>query len=150
MHRDAHADNAGLDAVRLRAAGNQRPTTEVARCLVGRAREHAFKSPVRLLLGLTFTQALRVAQGVEKRAAGHRQTKAFQNRREARHRLEVIGRAVEKLASEDAIKFLQPLVDANLRRSEEHTSELQSLMRISYAVFCLKKKICTQKARARL
>src|SRR3546814_1719458 len=26
------------------------------------------------------------------------------------------------------------------RRSEEHTSELQSLMRISYAVFCLKKK----------
>src|SRR3546814_6781689 len=31
-----------------------------------------------------------------------------------------------------------PLADP--RRSEEHTSELQSLMRISYAVFCLKKK----------
>src|SRR3546814_7895331 len=31
-------------------------------------------------------------------------------------------------------------LDANARRSEEHTSELQSLMRISYAVFCLKKK----------
>src|SRR3546814_10559888 len=30
--------------------------------------------------------------------------------------------------------------DATARRSEEHTSELQSLMRISYAVFCLKKK----------
>src|SRR3546814_3642800 len=30
-----------------------------------------------------------------------------------------------------------------LLRSEEHTSELQSLMRISYAVFCLKKKITT-------
>src|SRR3546814_11823249 len=29
---------------------------------------------------------------------------------------------------------------ATARRSEEHTSELQSLMRISYAVFCLKKK----------
>src|SRR3546814_4787539 len=29
-------------------------------------------------------------------------------------------------------------------RSEEHTSELQSLMRISYAVFCLKKKKCRQ------
>src|SRR3546814_10576948 len=29
------------------------------------------------------------------------------------------------------------------KRSEEHTSELQSLMRISYAVFCLKKKIIT-------
>src|SRR3546814_9949593 len=31
------------------------------------------------------------------------------------------------------------------RRSEEHTSELQSLMRISYAVFCLKKKNKHQK-----
>src|SRR3546814_9236331 len=31
------------------------------------------------------------------------------------------------------------------RRSEEHTSELQSLMRISYAVFCLKKKNPTTK-----
>src|SRR3546814_7430372 len=30
--------------------------------------------------------------------------------------------------------------DADIARSEEHTSELQSLMRISYAVFCLKKK----------
>src|SRR3546814_8714459 len=30
--------------------------------------------------------------------------------------------------------------DGDLLRSEEHTSELQSLMRISYAVFCLKKK----------
>src|SRR3546814_9578201 len=30
--------------------------------------------------------------------------------------------------------------DSGERRSEEHTSELQSLMRISYAVFCLKKK----------
>src|SRR3546814_3090605 len=31
-------------------------------------------------------------------------------------------------------------------RSEEHTSELQSLMRISYAVFCLKKKTYTTKS----
>src|SRR3546814_1322558 len=35
--------------------------------------------------------------------------------------------------------------DAELPRSEEHTSELQSLMRISYAVFCLKKKKNTHK-----
>src|SRR3546814_5400904 len=33
-----------------------------------------------------------------------------------------------------------PLTLAIVFRSEEHTSELQSLMRISYAVFCLKKK----------
>src|SRR3546814_2094839 len=48
----------------------------------------------------------------------------------------------DKLALED-VWFL--LFDGHLpseaeRRSEEHTSELQSLMRISYAVFCLKKK----------
>src|SRR3546814_2472033 len=34
---------------------------------------------------------------------------------------------------------------SSLWRSEEHTSELQSLMRISYAVFCLKKKIQQRK-----
>src|SRR3546814_9309629 len=36
-------------------------------------------------------------------------------------------------------KYSCPVCDYSLR-SEEHTSELQSLMRISYAVFCLKKK----------
>src|SRR3546814_1257307 len=39
------------------------------------------------------------------------------------------------------------IVDQNVQsavRSEEHTSELQSLMRISYAVFCLKKKTITK------
>src|SRR3546814_5009018 len=34
----------------------------------------------------------------------------------------------------------QRMIVSELKRSEEHTSELQSLMRISYAVFCLKKK----------
>src|SRR3546814_7260350 len=36
--------------------------------------------------------------------------------------------------------FTNDLLEFIIRRSEEHTSELQSLMRISYAVFCLKKK----------
>src|SRR3546814_4293210 len=36
--------------------------------------------------------------------------------------------------------LLYVLASKGFRRSEEHTSELQSLMRISYAVFCLKKK----------
>src|SRR3546814_6595286 len=38
-----------------------------------------------------------------------------------------------------AIGFLDPAPARITGRSEEHTSELQSLMRISYAVFCLKK-----------
>src|SRR3546814_5546052 len=36
--------------------------------------------------------------------------------------------------------------DAEEKRSEEHTSELQSLMRISYAVFCLKNKTNSTRA----
>src|SRR3546814_3234967 len=36
-------------------------------------------------------------------------------------------------------RYLRSL-NSSIERSEEHTSELQSLMRISYAVFCLKKK----------
>src|SRR3546814_9853776 len=38
---------------------------------------------------------------------------------------------------------LHPGRQGRIRRSEEHTSELQSLMRISYAVFCLNKKNST-------
>src|SRR3546814_9213680 len=36
--------------------------------------------------------------------------------------------------------LIEPYIGGGTLRSEEHTSELQSLMRISYAVFCLKKK----------
>src|SRR3546814_8927987 len=59
-------------------------------------------------------------------------------------------RAVEALLGDVAGQPLRPQVDQHevvvgaagddVERSEEHTSELQSLMRISYAVFCLKKK----------
>src|SRR3546814_5446264 len=45
----------------------------------------------------------------------------------------------------DRLKTLPDLFTLLRQRSEEHTSELQSLMRISYAVFCLKtKNIITQ------
>src|SRR3546814_9124125 len=42
--------------------------------------------------------------------------------------------------AEDRHRLRHPTEVREARRSEEHTSELQSLMRISYAVFCLKKK----------
>src|SRR3546814_4260618 len=50
--------------------------------------------------------------------------------------------AVNRLIFEDKVQYvIGPTGSAPaLARSEEHTSELQSLMRISYAVFCLKKK----------
>src|SRR3546814_7587682 len=50
---------------------------------------------------------------------------------------------LEDLEFDPAIGMLETdeaLTEAHARRSEEHTSELQSLMRISYAVFCLKQK----------
>src|SRR3546814_3728543 len=59
------------------------------------------------------------------------------------HRLQPVGRGIEGWAhvareEQTALEVIGPLVVGT--RSEEHTSELQSLMRISYAVFCLKKK----------
>src|SRR3546814_4584663 len=46
----------------------------------------------------------------------------------------------ELVGEEDAVVEVERLAVEDARRSEEHTSELQSLMRISYAVFCLKKQ----------
>src|SRR3546814_10595088 len=52
--------------------------------------------------------------------------------------------AVEEKSPHYLLEVDYPMVvpvGKKVRRSEEHTSELQSLMRISYAVFCLKYKI---------
>src|SRR3546814_9704081 len=80
-------------------------------------------------------------------------TTLFRSRRHARHderpphrpRLcdrEIRGaaRAAGRGAGADGRQRRQCARRAGRGRSEEHTSELQSLMRISYAVFCLKKK----------
>src|SRR3546814_7618684 len=67
----------------------------------------------------------------------------------------VLGEPVRAVAVEPAAAVVErggqvPVVQGEQRfdvvRSEEHTSELQSLMRISYAVFCLKKKNKTNKS----
>src|SRR3546814_2361885 len=53
---------------------------------------------------------------------------------------QVLLRVIDELHGGDALEREVVEVAAQEGRSEEHTSELQSLMRISYAVFCLKKK----------
>src|SRR3546814_9788413 len=55
---------------------------------------------------------------------------------------EAVANGGDVASFEDAAAMVRSAIDAfgGLDRSEEHTSELQSLMRISYAVFCLKKK----------
>src|SRR3546814_5610790 len=79
-------------------------------------------------------------QGIQKMHIGRRRFHVDQ---------EVGPRKAEQRAQ--VVRSMQQGVDPDLagrrmqQRSEEHTSELQSLMRISYAVFCLKKKTKTYK-----
>src|SRR3546814_1780537 len=58
--------------------------------------------------------------------------------------IERLGLQMEPFGRFEEAEMETGLVDGGaaqkVKRSEEHTSELQSLMRISYAVFCLKKK----------
>src|SRR3546814_2185900 len=84
------------------------------------------------------TQALLAGARAERRAADKTDWQAMIADERAK-RLAGIDAAADEVeaavvAEERALAELQ-------KRSEEHTSELQSLMRISYAVFCLKQKI---------
>src|SRR3546814_8838825 len=69
-------------------------------------------------------------------------TTLFRSRNEApllrRTRAKLADSLLLTIATRQPRKKVEIGIDAG--RSEEHTSELQSLMRISYAVFCLKKK----------
>src|SRR3546814_7521319 len=61
--------------------------------------------------------------------------------------IDVAPRQFERGIGPHAVDLFDRIVDPEQGRdlrSEEHTSELQSLMRISYAVFCLKKKKTTK------
>src|SRR3546814_2450665 len=64
---------------------------------------------------------------------GHQQQKADMDRPDDQAGQRRVGRRVD-------LKGGKGDPEGEDQRSEEHTSELQSLMRISYAVFCLKKK----------
>src|SRR3546814_5112565 len=50
------------------------------------------------------------------------------------------GKIIDSLVKDVVMPVISFILGGKVDRSEEHTSELQSLMRISYAVFCLKKK----------
>src|SRR3546814_1520124 len=105
-----------------------------------------------------------MAQGVADRDAG--EARAAQRALDARGRApaaDVIGGGVAEILRGAPGDLLDPEVPAAAldhrlivaeeartgARSEEHTSELQSLMRISYAVFCLKKKTQTTMSSSR-
>src|SRR3546814_4149692 len=64
-------------------------------------------------------------------------TTLFRSSRQIEH--DFLAAAADRVDADLAVDALD-LATGDIGRSEEHTSELQSLMRISYAVFCLKKK----------
>src|SRR3546814_6629574 len=82
--------------------------------------------------------------------AGDGQHIGARRREKGRRIVALIGVAIVEIASVDDARrpgqcpvqaaIVGQAVEQQQCRSEEHTSELQSLMRISYAVFCLKKK----------
>src|SRR3546814_1042633 len=82
---------------------------------------------------------------LDRRAVAHRTEAASREsprRRQAIHARACRGDARVREAGHPDLRLRQQHPPDGLR-SEEHTSELQSLMRISYAVFCLKKKTRT-------
>src|SRR3546814_5784382 len=89
-------------------------------------------------------------QGGEQRGAGHAsRTHELDDLRQGiaalRRRMDEANHSADERVRASASEVVQQSAQARAAakgksRSEEHTSELQSLMRISYAVFCLKKK----------
>src|SRR3546814_3039292 len=92
----------------------------------------------------TVSNPIEIAPGhsVVIRVTGHTAERAL-TLDEVRERVvaEIRGDRMHEAAEAEADAMVAKLAGGeSLSRSEEHTSELQSLMRISYAVFCLKKQ----------
>src|SRR3546814_4203109 len=86
----------------------------------------------RQLAGMRHVVALK---DLDQRVAPGFAAEPFQGRRRLRR---LVAQRLHQ--AEDAVAALGGAEEDRHDRSEEHTSELQSLMRTSYAVFCLKKK----------
>src|SRR3546814_5265732 len=84
----------------------------------------------------------RIAQQVEGAADGALAVEAVEGAPlAAEQQDQIVAAAADRQGTTDLHRVLGDATPSEHRlRSEEHTSELQSLMRISYAVFCLKKK----------
>src|SRR3546814_1149833 len=83
----------------------------------------------------------RSQDGNARRQRKHHRQQRIAKRQDGEHQPD---HRIGKAYDDDVAPFVLEVVPS-IGRSEEHTSELQSLMRISYAVFCLKKKKKTNK-----
>src|SRR3546814_1224381 len=77
--------------------------------------------------------------GYAQRLSGHRRFDWYRLQRSQKIITPALDVALHQPLHQLAVAF-PSLLDTHVSRSEEHTSELQSLMRTSYAVFCLQKK----------
>src|SRR3546814_10540390 len=85
-------------------------------------------------------QAWRVQQDLRRPFGQAREARPVDDRRDPSQGASDGSQPAQKGAVPRRIGRTKGGLNSKLHRSEEHTSELQSLMRISYAVFCLKKK----------
>src|SRR3546814_7193144 len=108
---------------------------------MGVTMRYAIGCALALIFSAPCAAAMAPAKDVPKKGRSHAAPKAAQQ---------------DTLASIDYSKIVTREIQRELKeqatapRSEEHTSELQSLMRISYAVLCLKKKTSTKKKQTEL
>src|SRR3546814_1694679 len=130
------AGDEGHQNVRARGNGDRRRQLTVHRC----GQRSGRRLVVHALVVSSDTCLALQAHGVvrRKRLAGADQG--------PRHRV-VAGTHVRRKSQDQRCKIAR---NVSGHKSEEHTSELQSLMRISYAVFCLKKKTNTKKYKQHL
>src|SRR3546814_7605179 len=137
-----------------RAGQSSRPCVACTGSSVRRTRQasaSAWHASRRWSLSLSLPIALSRSQPAQQMQAGlddvffHRALRHAQQRRDLAL-LHVLQAEQDEDVAGARIQFVQHPEDLGQRlprrydRSEEHTSELQSIMRISYAVFCLKKK----------
>src|SRR3546814_989021 len=86
----------------------------------------------------------RSSTGSQISSTGHDQDTRFQYNQPVRNETPTATNRIEKVVTAMTCHAIAPRLSfdkTGMTRSEEHTSELQSLMRSSYAVFCLQKKI---------
>src|SRR3546814_10430589 len=95
-----------------------------------------FRSPLGMTASMAFTTAKRNKKPITFSVDGT--PFEFVPPKQADIFLETVSGGTIISLTKETFDWLQEGLDAH--RSEEHTSELQSLMRISYAVFCLKQK----------
>src|SRR3546814_4468853 len=125
---DWSSDVCSSDLVRMNAGAYGRDTSDILIEATVVTRDGAVETWPAARLGYTYRHSALPAGAVVVEAlfAGVPGDKA------------VIAAEMDRIAAEREAS--QPLRSRTGGRSEEHTSELQSLMRISYAVFCFKKK----------